>query len=69
MMEASVIGSVIATEYLAKMMFGEGSPALWWDLLLRQKGEMIRPAEDSANLSPGLERGEEAEQPRGSDNN
>lgn len=35
---------------------------------LDRKDKMIVSAEVSANLSPGLERGEEAEQPGGSDN-
>lgn len=60
------------------MMSSEGSPDLWWDLLRGQKRENDRVTNEgmihgftrivSANLSPGLERGEEAEQPGGSDN-
>lgn len=60
------------------MMSSEGSPDLWWDLLLGQKRENDRATNErmihgftrivSANLSPGLDRGEEAEQPGGSDN-
>lgn len=68
MMKASVICSVIANEYLGKMMSSEESPDLCWDLLLRQKRENDRAYGGSANLFSGLERGQEAEQPGGRDN-